>query len=508
MAVTLPQIGIAILIICVPIVFLLFQHLYFVTLPARAIKKYGESDPERLRRYLERVVASPTLTGDAVKLFAHGALVGIYLPRGQHAEAAAHCRANLKCLEVLRQYTQYNALEADTRRRLADCLEALGQVQEAAQERRLAEQGLSEATDDTLRHLTQGTLLERQHRYEEAYAEHLKALELAPVSNVAVRVDCMVHLVLASYNAGRPVDCLRWAEEAIATGATGRHLRSAHRMAGVACGNLGQLEQSEDHTRKAYEAAEQENNKPAMAEILGSLADCLRKRGKLTEAYETSTKAAAMDPKGIRISLAIQSHILREWGRFDEAIAVLGRHLESGQLVIPDLERRIRAVCALDTSRIEAECGRADDAWTHIEEAREILANDAKLGLKCDGAAAWVLAARGLADESQQLAAEVQSRLVEFERDPSVCRGVMFDLGMAACRRGDDQAGIDCWTRYLSLSPDPIYNTTAHFYRGECFLNRRQMAEANSDYRAAVAMGFDNHTTKLAQRRLSGFSLF
>ena len=42
---------------------------------------------------------------------------------------------------------------------------------------------------------------------------------MTPVSDRLVRIECMIHLVLAAYNAGRPVDSLHWAEEAIALGA-------------------------------------------------------------------------------------------------------------------------------------------------------------------------------------------------------------------------------------------------------------------------------------------------
>jgi hypothetical protein len=71
------------------------HRLYFLVLPQRMIEKYGRTDPERLRRYLERVVATPSIIGPASKIVARGALIGIYLPQGRHAEAAAHCRATL-----------------------------------------------------------------------------------------------------------------------------------------------------------------------------------------------------------------------------------------------------------------------------------------------------------------------------------------------------------------------------------------------------------------------------
>ena len=72
--------------------------LYFLILPRWAIKKYGKTNIERLRRILERMVATPSFIGTQQKLSARVALVGIYVSRGQHVEAAAHCRANLASL--------------------------------------------------------------------------------------------------------------------------------------------------------------------------------------------------------------------------------------------------------------------------------------------------------------------------------------------------------------------------------------------------------------------------
>ncbi len=206
----------------------LLHRLYFVILPQWAVKRFKRPDPERLRRYLELVAATPSLAGPVEKLFVRGALVGIYLPQGRHAEAAAHCRANLASLEWARgrHKLDFAALEADARRRLADCLDGLGQTQEAEEERRLAEACVERAPGDAVRHLTQGTLLERQHRYAEACTAFEQALSYTSESDRQVRIECMSHLVIACFNAGRPVECLRWAEQVIALGADGIHLRA------------------------------------------------------------------------------------------------------------------------------------------------------------------------------------------------------------------------------------------------------------------------------------------
>ena len=59
-------------------------------------------------------------------------------------------------------------------------LTLLGQVAEAQKERRLAEAGIERAPDDSLRCLTQGTLLERQHKYAEACTAFEQALGSRP----------------------------------------------------------------------------------------------------------------------------------------------------------------------------------------------------------------------------------------------------------------------------------------------------------------------------------------
>ncbi len=486
----------------------LLHRFYFVTLPQRAVKKCKPTEKEKLLPYLERVAATPCLLGPSMKLPVHGMLSRIYLSLGRHAEAVEHCRAILSVLSHYPEKTLFAALEASTRRRLADSLEALGQLDKAAEEFRLAQEGVDEASSDTLRHLTEGKLLKRQNRHEEAYEAFLTALDFTEPDDTPVRVECMINLTLAAHEAGRLADCLAWAEQAIAAGATGRLLLSAHRMAGVACGNMVRLEESEGHFRQAYDLAAAEDNTPAMAQNLASLSNCLFEQGRLVEANETALKAAALDPKAARVSLSVQAQVLSIRGRYEEALAVYGRKRECEPLVIPASQRRIQAVSALDIARVEAKCGRLDAAWRRLEEARPVLCEDAKLGLKCESASCWLLAARGLTEESQRLAARVEARIAAFQEDPGTCRGAIYNLGMAACTRGDHDAGVNYWSCYLELSPHPVYQPTAFYYRGECLSQLGRLAEARDNYQAAVAMNIDTHDARLARRRLAEVGLW
>jgi tetratricopeptide (TPR) repeat protein len=144
------------------------HRFYFVTLPQRAIKKFRKTDPERLKRQLMRTVATPSLLGGCYKLVAHNALADICFSRGQHAEAIVHCCAYLKILTGSRNAASSAALEGHIRCRLADCLEAIGQVDEAAEERSRAKMAVDRSPDEPLRYTTQGILLKRQSRYAEA----------------------------------------------------------------------------------------------------------------------------------------------------------------------------------------------------------------------------------------------------------------------------------------------------------------------------------------------------
>ncbi len=440
-----------------------------------------------------------------MKFIARSGLAGGYLAEGRHAEAAAHFRANLDWLDRVARIPTFHSLKADTRRRLADCLEALGDSEGADGQRRLAEAAIRQGPDDPLRNLTRGQFLTQKNRHAEAIVAFEGALALTPEANRLGRIECLCHLVLACDNSGRPADSLRRAEEAIALGAEGVFARLAHKMAGLALGNLGRPEEAEGQWRRALALTEVQGDRGEVGQILGSLADLLRKRGKLSEANEAALRASAVDPKAERQALAVQIAIFQEWGRFDDALEMLRRSGEKPKSIIPALERRIGAARNMERARIQCEAGRPDAARTAIDEAIAVLRDDARLGLKCRAILARVEAGRGFAAESRTLAAAVEARLPEFDADPTTRRGILYDLGMAAWARGDHEAGEDCWTRYLGLGPDPVHRPTGLYFRGECRRHRGDTTDAQADFRAAVAAGIDSHHARLARLRLGDF---
>ena len=196
------------LIVSLPFANQQLHLVYFVRLPKRVNRKYGETDPDRLQKYLKRVLATPSLLGPSIKIFARYILAGSCFRQGELHEAAIHFRENLDVLAKSTTPERERALAGDMRRRLADCLESFGKVEEAATQRRLAAEGLDQAPADALRYLTRGTLLERENKHDEAYAAFEKAFELTHESHREVRIECAGHLTIAAYNVGRPLDSI------------------------------------------------------------------------------------------------------------------------------------------------------------------------------------------------------------------------------------------------------------------------------------------------------------
>ena len=132
-------------------------------------------------------------------------------------------------------------LEDEVRVEITVCLDFLGRPDEAEMERMAVAGGGEEKPQGFLGWRAVGKALEKQHRYDDAASAYEQALRLTDATNEAGRDGLLVRLVLASFNAGRPEVTVHWAEQAIALEVAETQLYRVHRMAGVACSNLGRL---------------------------------------------------------------------------------------------------------------------------------------------------------------------------------------------------------------------------------------------------------------------------
>lgn len=468
---------------------------YFSALPMRAHLARTRGDVDAARQILEMVIATPTIFSRRAKLVMRYRLAVLYMQAQRYEEAADNLR-------LLLDTTLKPSVESDVRRRLADCLEGSGQRQASDEERRRAEHCLEGQVQDGFWYLSQGLLHEKEQRFPEACDSYEQALALLPGNRSTARTEAMARLSLSSFNAGRPDQAVRWAEETIAQ-KPGIEIRIlAHGFAGLGYGNLGRLEEAEEHKKIAMELAMLAGNQDRAAECMVSLADIMRKRGKIVEAMEACDHAAGMSLKARRIARTTQAECLRAWGRFDEAKEVLAQAQCAPTLFIPSMERRSQAVLSLGKAWLEAENDDPEKALEHLEEASIELANDSKLSLWCDATTAWVYASMGRHEEAVETMEHVEARSAEFAADRSTCLGSLSSLGRAAYLLGDFELSKTYWQQYLELHPDPVWQPKGLYYLGECHLHLGDIASALSSFERAVEMGFDTEHVTRSQRRL------
>lgn len=478
------------------LLFILLRELWLsLLLPVAAQLAMMRGDRERARRILERAIAAPSLWGERGKVDARFRLAWIYLEAKRFDDAVGQCRTILKC-------QLKPAVEANIRRRLADCLEAAGKLDAAHAERQQAAERVAEAPDDAEKFLSQARMLEEQGRHAEACAACERGLALIPRWNDAARKAAMVKLALSSYNAGRPDVAIQWAEEAIALKPEPLLRMLAHSTAGLAYSTQGNLETAENHRQQAFLLAAAAGNQDNAARFLVQLADVQMKRGKLVQAAEACEQAAGMSFQARRHARMVQAECLRLWGRLEEARETLEHARRAPGLPVPSAERRAQAVLSLGLAWVTAEENQPETALSHLQQAAAELQQDEKLSLPCEATAAWVLALLNRREEVEQKVAQVEARLPQFVHDRAtqgLCCGM---LARAIFELKDFERSKGYWERYLSLKPDPAFEPIGLYYLGECHRHLGNVAAAQAKFQQAVNAGIDTHHARLAQSRL------
>jgi tetratricopeptide (TPR) repeat protein len=346
----------------------------------------------------------------------------------------------------------------------------------------------------------QGKLLDREHRYAEAYKLHEQALALVPPKPKDLRLELMMHLVLSSFNAGRPADTLRWAEAVIETDPEWKLIDTARRMAAIACSNLGRLADAEKHVRVAVDLAKSPEKR---ADSMGLLAEYVMRRGNLIEAEKIAREAEALNPRKKGVPWAVIGEIKKEQGLLEEAIAAF-EHMDSvGEGHIPAFNRRRSAAISKQLAPIYADLGRLDDALELIHEAEIELAKDPKLGVTLDAAAALVHAIR---HEPEQASARMDlalEGLIPIPESLATHKTVLYLLGRAALEIDEPERAEDYLRAYLDLNPDPLYRPYAYYYLAECRRRLGDKAGGRAFDVQASSTHFGTCYERMARERMS-----
>jgi len=427
---------------------------------------------------------------------AHHNLAWHYLHQNKHEEAIAHCRKSL-------QGKLKPPIEALYRMRLADCLEASGDIEGARIEKQRSEELVKSSPESLSQLMALGASLKKQGRYVEAIPVFERALARTPESLTMPRAHIMANLTIACWEASQISDTLRWADAALALNPGLTHRMACLSMSGLALGNLGRLDEAEERHRLAYEAAEAAGNKDQAARHLAMVGETHRRRGKLVEAIETCERAASMSIANRRTARYCEYEAFMSWGRFSEAREMLEQGRKSQGFAVPASERRIQAVARLTLGNLEMEEGNREAALVCVEDAREELENDEKMCVSYHSFRAWVEAAMGLSAESLESARRAQELSVRISGSRGSLLTYRRNLGCAALMAGDVSTARAHWQAYLDLKPDPVDAPKAHYYLGECCKADGDEDGARHEWQAAVDSGLETLYVNRAKVRLA-----
>lgn len=471
--------------------------LYFIVLPWLLTRRTMKSP--RVRRFLEVIVATPSLIGDVMRAYARHDLMRLAHMEGLHELAAEQGYA------IVRHAGLPGTFAAEVRTRLADALEALGRDDEAEQQRRLGagdlETGEREEGRDAAWYVNRARQLHATHDYSGACQVLEMGLEELPEGRDEGRDLMILTLATDLFQAGRLEDSALRAEEAATMTSDPHRLFLAHRQAGASFSDLGRLDEAEAHKRRVVELAEGLGDPKQLADVLGDLAESSRKRGRLAEALASVDRASKAVRPTRHLEL-IRFEILRSWGRFDEALAAVDRASRIDPFPAPRPEKFTQGIFCFARASVLAEQGKPDEARAALAEARKGIAGEAKVSLWCDAASARLDAMQGRRESALRAIDDVDARLAAFAGDRNTRSGVLGSLGRALLLLGDFDRALGYWDEYLAAPPQPVDFPTGHYHRAEAHRGLGEDAEARAEYRRAIDSGLATYYVGLAQSRL------
>ncbi len=485
-------------LIASPLVLLVVHVLYFMVFPLKLLKTLARGDQARRRRILEWVAATPSVVGGWVKFLPHFMLFQMNVMDRDY-EAA------LRRGELALKFRPLPGNESELRRKMADCLDQLGRSAEAEAQRQAAEACLKGIKTDFLERKAHAKLLSEQGRHAEAYQVYVEGWALIPpVSIGPVRVDYLVQMGFAAFNAGEPALGLRHANEAIAAGAKFPFLRAAHQLAGLALGDLGRLDEAEIHRKTALELARASARPEEAARDLAQLADLERRHGRFASAEDYCRQSEAIGPSH---ELAMTwAALLRAQGRFDEALERLDATIPyAAGLSLAD-QRRVDALLHLAMSWIESELERWDLAEAHLLEAQAAMEPLRRLRLQWLATRVRILAGQGRSDEAREELGRLEIMFGELPNDVSIRKRVLALTGRAALLLNDFARAERDWTDFLDPQADPVDVPAAYYHIGQARLGLGNRQGAREAFEAAVNSGIDSHHARLAREALQAMS--
>lgn len=469
----------AILILLVGILFYEFAVFGVLgTLAASAMSRGDKEAELRFRRLLLRMPGLPVWS-PSVKFNSRFRLAAMLMQDRRYAEAAELCR------ELLRGPRLKPSVEARVRRRLADCLEGLGDLGQSEKERDNASRTLQTAPAEVDVVLARAEEARQSKRYEEAATLYHDALQVLTQPGEA-RGSALVHLALCYQSLGKPEQMVAAAEEASQMALGAVLLQSALSLAGLGHQSSGRLEEAEARFLSALDVARGTGNPKQVGMRLAQLAGLQKLRGRLREALETCQGAREdMGPDDVRLLLTTEASCHRFLGDFDRALAILDRAFQGGHYGRPDAERRSLAIQSMEAAWILAESRQPDKAWDRLQAA-DVFRKDKRLGPLWDATAAWILALQGKTEEAQGFYQKGLNAIDSLKSDRRQVQNLYALLGRSALALGAFSDGVTFWQRYIDTRLEPLFVPLGYYHLGLCHQGLGQVEEARQALRTAV----------------------
>ncbi len=472
------------------------EYWLFRYLLRKADRLRAEGDRAAAGRTLEGILAASSFFPSRSRAMVHERLAWHYLEEGRPQDAAEQARKAIAARLPA-------PLESIGRMRLADCLEACGDVAGAAAERERAMRLAESGPEDAAQLMARGKALRKEGRYAESIPVYLRAIALAQGMAPAVRSYLMISLALSCWEAGRTQDALSWADQTLSLNPDLPIRTSTLSVSALALGNLGRLDEAEERWSLALTEANKAGNAALVARFTANLAEVQRRRGRLEEALEASERAAAMSAESRRIACFAAYECLLAWGRFAEAREKLEEAARAPGQAVPASERRIQALTTINRGLLAAEEGRPQEALTYLDQVRDVLATDEKVAINYHTMRAWVEALLGRRAEAEVAARVAGSFLSGRPEDRAALLRYHSYLGRAALELGETEAARQHFEACLRLGPDPVGVPAAHYFLGECCRAAGDPAGAAAWWQAAVDSGLHTRYVQLARDRLN-----
>jgi tetratricopeptide (TPR) repeat protein len=476
------------------------EMLVFLFLPKQVVRGFGPARRSTAIRVLETLSRLPPVLTPNVKIALYYHLMVLYLQEKRDQDCIRTCR-------LLLTLRLPQSLRADCTRRLADCLDRAGQLEEASALRRgVLTDGATDGPATSVQLLAQAQMLQKEQQYEQAWPLLERGLAALAPNDHARRVQFMTALMTCAFHRSMIPETAKWAEEALRevelSGLDKAAVRLAcHRMAGIAYAILGRLDDAEQQYRLHLEVAEQAGG-TAVSDSITALAGLALKRGWARECIELCERAIALNP--LRTTYMMMSDAHRYLGEFERALRDLEQARQAGAQ--PDQRREQYALALLDLNECWIHCWaeQPEAGRVALNRCKPLLSQQEKLRLYVEATDLWLGAlsqhTRHLEEDARDLARRAGTE--RFANDNAVQGNVEQMLGRALFAGGAHEEAIKRWQRFLELETTLGLAPLAWWHISKSLAALGREDEAHQAMRNAASIKSDVYFARLAQEHI------